>query len=546
MKKNLLIIVGLISLTIPTVIPFFNSKFFYTQDYIFIARLNQISVALSDGSFPVRWAPDLRYGEPTFNFYAALPYYLGFLIHLLGINFIWVAKILFILSSILSALTMFIFSQKLFGKKGAFLATALYTYAPYRAVDLYVRGALSEAWAFVFFPLIFYTALLLSEKVNLRRIGFLALSLSGLFLTHNVTTLMFLPFFALYTIYLFLMQKKWKLIFPVLSSLVLAFGLSAFFLLPASFERDLIQTKFLTVGYFDFRAHFVAIPQFFSTFWGYGSSLWGQDDGLSFQVGLSNWAALILALILGITHRKDKKMLGLFGFLAISFLLSLFLQHNRSALIWEAIPLMAFIQFPWRFLSISIFIAAVAGGAITVYFKGKLRFVYVVLFIFIVLSPILYFRPQKYVDDSFFEKFLNKEIMKKGVDLTKDYLPVWVQTTDAPPLNYPEAEKGRIEVISFEKKTGFASSQINVLEDSIIEAPITYFPGWVVLTQGKEVTMENPSRKGVIRFKLLKGSYNLEFKFKDTPVRMIANIISLSSAVLLAAFLVLKRIPKND
>lgn len=546
MKKKLLIIVSLVLLTLPTILPFFNSKFFYTQDYIFIARLNEISAALNDGSFPVRWAPDLRYGEPTFNYYAALPYYLGALIHLIGINFIWVAKILFVLSSILSAITMFIFSQKLFGKKGAFLTAALYVYAPYRAVDLYVRGALSEAWAFVFFPLIFYTALMVSEKVNLRRISFLAISLSGLFLTHNVATIMFLPFFALFILYLILKQNNWKLIFPVLISLGLALGLSAFFLLPAYFERGFIQTKYLTVGYFDFRAHFVAIPQFFSIFFGYGSSLWGLDDGLSFQVGLANWITLVLAVILGFIYRKDKKMLGLFGFLGLSFTLSLFLQHNRSAFIWEAIPLMAFIQFPWRFLAISVFIAAVAGGAVTSYLKGRLRFVYIILFIFIILSPLFYFKPQKYVDDSFFEKFLNKEIMKKGVDLTKDYLPIWVQTIDGIPLNYPEAEIGRIEVSRFEKKTNLASAQINVLEDSVIEVPITYFPGWVVLANGKEVQMENPAKRGVIRFKLAKGNYNLEFKFKDILVRIIGNIVSLSSAVLLAAFLILKERPKND
>ncbi|MDO8638592.1 MAG: hypothetical protein Q7R43_03380 [Candidatus Daviesbacteria bacterium] len=540
MKKKLLIIVGLVLLTLPTVLPFFNSKFFYTQDYIFIARLNEISAALSDGSFPVRWAPDLRYGEPTFNYYAALPYYLGALIHLIGINFIWVAKILFILSSILSAISMFIFTKKLFGKKGAFLATALYVYAPYRAVDLYVRGALSEAWAFVFFPLIFYTALLLSEKLNLKRLAFLALSLSGLFLTHNVATIMFLPFFALFVLYLILKQRNWKLIFPVLSSLVLGLGLSAFFLLPAAFERDLIQTKYLIVGYFDFRAHFVAIPQFFSTFWGYGSSLWGPTDGLSFQIGLANLATLTLAVILGLIHRKDKKMLLLCGFLGLSFTLSLFLQHNRSAFIWEAIPLMAFIQFPWRFLAVSIFIAAVVGGAVTVYLTGKLRFVYVVLFILIVLSPILYFKPQKYVDDSFFEKFLDKEIMKKGVDLTKDYLPIWVQTTDAPPLNYPEAEKGRIEVLRFEKKTNLASAQINVLEGSVIEVPITYFPGWTVIANEKSLELENPSERGVIKFKLSTGSYDLRFEFRDTSVRMAGNYISIMSAAFLAAFLTLK------
>ena len=545
MKKRLLIIFGLILLTLPTVLPFFNSKFFYTQDYIFIARLHQISTALSDGSFPVRWAPDFRYGEPTFNFYAALPYYFGSIIHFLGFNFIWVAKFLFILSSLLSAFTMYIFAEKLFGKKGAFMSVALYTYAPYRAVDLYVRGALSEAWAFVFFPLIFYCTLLLSEKINLKRIACLALSLAGLFLTHNVTTLMFLPFFGLFILYLIIKQKNWKLIFPLFSSLILGFGLASFFLLPASFEKDFIQTKYLTVGYFNFRAHFVAYSQFFSTFWGYGSSLWGRDDGLSFQVGLANWVTLGLAAILGIIDKKDKKFLTLLVFLGLSFLLSLFLQHNKSGFIWEAIPLMAFIQFPWRFLAISVFISAIVGGAITPFLNGKFKLLYFVLFIFVIIAPILYFKPQKYIDDNFFDKFLNKEIMKQGVDLTKDYLPIWVQTTDASPLNYPEAQTGKMAVSSFEKKTGRAFSQMSVYEDSVIEVPISYFPGWTVIANGKMVDLEEPGVRGVIKFKLPKGNYHVEFEFKDTPVRMIGNIISIISAAILAAFLILKKTPKN-
>lgn len=514
-------------LTLPTILPFLNKKFFYTQDYIFIARLNQINVAVADGNIPPRWAPDLRSGEPTFNFYAALPYYLGVLIHSLGFNFIWVAKILFILSSILSSLTMYIFAEKLFGKKGAFLSAFLYTYAPYRAVDFYVRGALSEAWAFVFFPLIFYTALSLSEKVTVKKIVYLGFSLAGLFLTHNVTTLMFLPFFVLFCIYLMVKEKKWLLLFPFLSSFILGFGVSSFFLLPAMFERSFIQTDYLIVGYFNFRAHFVAFSQFFSTFWGYGSSVWGREDGLSFQVGLGNWLILILLIIFGIIKRKDKKYLLSAVFLGVSFVLSVFLQHNKSAFIWEAIPLMAFIQFPWRFLSVSIFIMAIAGGLVTTLLTGKLKFIYFFLFIFVFLTTISYFKPKEYADDSFFDKFLNKETMRQGVDLTKDYLPIWVQTTEGEILRLPETKMGKIEVKSYNKQTSFAQSQINVLSDAEIVVPITYFPGWIVLANGKVIDQMEPSERGLIRFNLPPGSYNLKFEFRDTPVRIIGNIISL-------------------
>ncbi len=529
------IIFFVILITLPTVLPFFNTRFFYTQDHIFIARLNQMSAALSDGHFPVRWAPDLRYGEPIYNFYAPLPYYFGALIHTLGFNFIWVSKILFILSSILSALTMYVFARLLFSKKGAFLATVLYVYAPYRAVDLYVRGALSETWAFVFFPLIFYASILLSEKVNLKRISFLSLTLAGLFLTHNVTTLMFLPFLGLWWIYLLFKDKNWKLILSFAGSFTLGLGLAAFFLLPALFESSFIQTKYLTVGYFNFRAHFVAYGQFFSTFWGYGSSLWGLDDGLSFQIGLAHWATLVLALCIGFIYIKKKKPLSLLIFLGGSFLLSLFLQHNKSAFVWEAIPPMAFIQFPWRFLTISIFLVAIAGGVIADYL-GRFKIIYFILVGLIILININYFRPKEYVDNSFFDKFLYPEIMRTGRDLTKDYLPIWVKTTDGPPLNYLEAEEGSINVLGFEKKTAFASAQVNVLSDSLIVVPIAYFPGWTVMANGKNISLEKPLEQGLIRFKLPVGTYNIKFELKDTYVRLIGNFISLSSLLVLILF----------
>lgn len=544
MRKIILPILFLVLITLPTLLPFFNSRFFYTQDYIFIARLSQMSTALSSGDFPIRWAPDLRYGEPIFNYYAPLPYYLGSFIHLLGFNFIWVAKILFMLSTFFSAVTMYIFASKLFGKKAGIFSAVLYTYAPYRAVDMYVRGSLSETWAFVFFPLIFYASYLIAKKWSFFNIGLLALSLAGLFLTHNVTTLMFLPFLVFWWIYLIISEKRWEIIIPLIVAFLLGFGLSASFLLPASFERDFIQTKYLTVGYFNFRAHFVAVKQFFSTFWGYGSSLWGPVDGLSFQVGLVNWAVLGLAGILTIILRKERKLLSLVLFLGMSFALSIFLQHNKSGFIWEAIPIMAFIQFPWRFLAISIFIVSILGAAVMPYLKNKFSIIYFLLIAAAIASTYLYFKPEKYVDDSFFDKFLNIEKMQKGIDLTKDYLPIWVQTIDAPPLNYPESTDGKIEVSKFEKRGAKALAQINVLTDSTIEVPITYFPDWTVWANSKIVDLEKPLERGLIRFKLPTGNYEVKFELKDTPVRILGNTISLISLLSLTLLLVLKKIYK--
>lgn len=537
MKKKLFIPLVLLLIVIPTLIPLLNSRFFYTQDHIFIARLNQMFTALSDGQFPVRWSPDLRYGEPTFNFYAPLPYYIGAIIHLLGFNFIWTAKILFMLSVILSAMAMYLLANSLFGRKAGFFAAVLYTYAPYRAVDMYVRGSLSETWAFIFFPLIFYSSLVLIKNTNLKNIILLSLSLAGLFLTHNVSTLMFLPFLIFWWLYLLFTEKKWKAILHLILASILGFGLAAFFLLPAFFETNFIQTKYLTVGYFNFRIHFVAFKQLFSLFWGYGSSVWGPDDGLSFQIGLAHW--LIMALLLGVVLilRTKRKAVEWSLFLGISFLFSLFLQHSKSDFIWEAISAMEYIQFPWRFLAISIFLISISGAAVINYLKVARVFIYIGI-IFIVMVNLLYFRPKDYVDDSFFDKFLNTEKMHQGIDLTKDYLPIWVTTTEGDRFDLPRSEEGKVIITNLQKGSIKYNFTVEAFSGSLLEVPITYFPGWQVKVNNQPVQQTLPSTTGLIRFELPPGQSQVKIEFVDTSIRKIGNIISAVLVLLVVLLLV--------
>lgn len=509
-----------------------------------------MTTALSEGQFPVRWAPDLRYGEPLFNFYAPLPYYLGALIKISGISYIWVAKILFILSAFLSGLAMYFFCKEIFDKKSAFLAALLYVYAPYRAVDMYVRGALSETWVFVFFPLIFHATLLLSRKVNLKRIIFLSLSLAGLFLTHNISTIMFAPFLGLFMLYLLVINKeKLKILISFFVSSVLSFGIAASYLLPAFFEKQFIQTQYLVVGYFNFRTHFVALSQFFSTFWGYGTSGYGINDGLSFQVGIINWIMVAVSLFLAIIFRKDRKYLGIFLCLGISFFLSLLLQHTKSDFIWESIPLMAFIQFPWRFLAISIFIASITGALVMNYLQkisflsseNKFKIIFIALIFGIIAVNLQYFRPKEYVDDSFFDKFQNVETLHKGVDLTKDYLPIWVQTTEGDRFDTPRAQTGKIEVSGIQKTSVTYNASISVLSNSLIEMPVTFFPGWEVLANNQIIAQRSPSKMGLIRFELPQGNFNIHTELKDTPIRIIGNEVSVFSLVIIVLLFGLRK-----
>lgn len=524
--------------TIPATLSLTKPGFFPTQDYIYVARVYQMNKALHDGQFPVRWVPDFRYGEPLFNFYAPLPYYAGALTADLGFSYLVTVKLLFGVGFLLSGLAMYLLAREFFGKIGGFLASIFYIYAPYHSVDVYVRGALSESWALIFFPLIFLTAYRLSESPSVKKMVSLALSLAGLFFTHNIMTILFMPFFIAWCIFLLWQKRSYRLVSYFIPALFLGVGIAASFLLPAFFEKEFVQSDKLIRGYFDFRGHFVAIPQFFSTFWGYGASLWGAKDDMSFQVGLAHWAAILTVLALAIKFRKLKVNL-LIIFLTLEFLFSLFMQHNRSAPIWEAFSLLAFTQFPWRFLGISIFFASVLAGAVALYLPVKYqRAVALPVAVIVVLSYIGYFRPDSYYLDSVDSHYISEEILSKDDRLPKDYLPIWVKHIASQKLATPSALMGEAQINDFKKHSKSASFQINIIEDSVVDTPITYYPGWEVRANNNLVSLEQPGDLGLVRFKLPKGSYRVDMELKDTPIRAVANLISVVS-ILLAVLLVI-------
>ena len=192
-----------------------------------------------------------------------------------------------------------------------------------------MRGDVTESFAIAIVPLIFYFALKLIKKGEVKYITFLSISL-GLFLTsHNIMILLFMPPFFAVVLYWLISQGK-KNFRKLMLSFLIGTGLAAFFIIPAYFEKNLVQIENLIRLDLDFRAHFVTINQlFFNRTWDYGASVPGPNDTISFQIGWPHWWLVILAaitLIFGI--KKEKKATFNFALLLLGiFLYSIFMTH---------------------------------------------------------------------------------------------------------------------------------------------------------------------------------------------------------------------------
>ncbi|KPJ70121.1 hypothetical protein AMJ51_02540 [Microgenomates bacterium DG_75] len=245
--------------------------YFSMHDDVQVMRLQQMEKCFQDGQIPCRWVPDMGagYGHPLFNYHPVFPYYLGMIFRFFGLSFINIAKILFWLTFLFSGVFIYLLVKDFYGKWAGLVASSFYLFAPYHAVEIFVRGALTEAWAVALFPLILWSVY---KLIKTKKFFFFILSLFSLtflLLSHNVMRVVFL----------------W------------AIGLASFFVLPAFFEKSLVTLEQHTTGYYNFRHHFVTVKQLFiSRHWGYGPSKLGPDDDLSFQIGWPHWWITIIAL----------------------------------------------------------------------------------------------------------------------------------------------------------------------------------------------------------------------------------------------------------
>jgi hypothetical protein len=79
-----------------------------------LQRLQQLTVALGDGHFPVRWMPDANYGYgyPFYNYYAPLSIYIASFFRLLGFAFVPAIKLTQLAGFLVAAGSMFILGRR--------------------------------------------------------------------------------------------------------------------------------------------------------------------------------------------------------------------------------------------------------------------------------------------------------------------------------------------------------------------------------------------------------------------------------------------------
>ncbi len=230
------------------------------------------------------------------------------------------------------------------------LTAALYLFCTYCWSDLYNRGAVGEALAGIFIPLVLqaaYTLFYRGGKGWLR----LTIGFAGLLLSHNISSFLTLIWFALFTLLHFrkLIHKP-QIFVKILAAGLLGFLLTAWFSLP--------MLEQLNSGLYRISTYFnqgESLQSLGNTFTGLLTLIPFDHDHLTTTCGLC--LLVMPALIFSVPARKGIRYIRI---IAISGYAMLFMTMKYFP--WSLFPFMSFMQFPHRFFTISAPFLALASG----------------------------------------------------------------------------------------------------------------------------------------------------------------------------------------
>jgi len=454
------------------------------------------------------WAKEVLggIGSPILMLNYQLPYMLNELWHRLGATIFDSYKLTLGITYILSGVLMYLALRKRYSRNAAWVGALLYTLAPYRMVDIYVRGALGEAMSFMFPPLLIW-----GYSSGIKPL--LILGWAGLFLTHPVASAAFSAFFLGYC----LVTKEnfdW-------TSYLIAVGIAAFNILPT-----LVYTKltYYSPTLSDTLLMFPTLGQLFHSAWGYGVSMPGLTDGMSFEIGLVQLMILAAGIIYSLIKReKESSYLSGMVVLVILFILPI------TSFVYKLF-LGQFIDFPWRLLLCVVFGTAWIGAEMLEKIReGSSRILVAIITLLLLVFTIPIAHTNRYWESHHDEEFFSRETG----DSYGEYAPRTRTTRDSAPFGKrAEIIRGEGEIQTLIEKSNQQQYKVRVSSDQAeMRINTAYFVGWQIpenCSVTKERTLPQIDDSGLIVCHLKRGEQTIEIKYVTPLAQKVGNLVTLA------------------
>ena len=573
-RTSALLLAALVCL--PALAPALAPGWFEGHDDLHIYRLVEYDLALRDGQIPPRWFPDVSagYGNPHPIYYAPLFYLTAEIFHLAGAGVILSLKGAILVFLLGAAVAMYHYARLFLGPAASLVAAAAYTYAPYHLLDLYVRKAFSEFTVFAFLPLLLLAFHNLRVRGSRWDMILGALAMAGMSTAHTISTMMAPALLTAYALVLTLRydapdrENRWRWVGRAAAAMTIGYAIAGFFMAPAFLERNEINLKIYTEAYVDYHKHFVYPQQLIWWPWDFGMSLPGLKDKMSFRLGLLQIAGTLLSAWFlysrprgGPAARTGRTHALFFAGLTV---VAVFMTLPASTAVWGLLPPLKFVQFPWRFLTLTTLstaflcgyafhhlaparrepwgpawavcavfaLSAWGGGTLGVHLRvpeARVGFEEKPYNNMIDLGPDVTSPPEPF-DGSFVKNHTLRWIDHLPPDVS--FMGLNQTDLDRPRI---QVESGSGEVSGLTSRSWITRFHVEAATPIRMRANIYRFPGWTVRADGAEIPLvEVPKQRRVIFFDLPAGSHDVEVVFERTRARWIGDLLTLAGLGALA------------
>ncbi len=538
-------------LAIPALAPLLHGELLCTHDNdLHYHRLIALRHAIENGSPFSRWTPGLAfgYGYPFFNYRGALGYYLGELYYLLGLGIPAALNLTYALSLLAAGWGAYLLGRDLWRSSLAgILVSVAYMYAPYQFIDSLYRGNLPESVALGLFPFILWLFVVYLQRPRPITLTAAALSVTLLFLSHNISSLLFAPFLGLALLVLAWAHRAGlRTTLYAVGALGLGFVLAGFYWLPAVLEQDMV-TLFMsyTTRNNDFHFNFPRLGEILAPPFASDASL--INPPLTIPLGLPLALLAVIGLVVAWRGRSKNRIVALF--FAVAAAGYLFLATPASVWLWENLPLVRFVQFPWRLIGRATLPAAVLVGALVPALPRRWWVAVVLAAISILVTTALpWLYPTRCPAPAFPELAdlydYERETGLVGVDPEGSYFPRWVaQRPSGSPMEAALRAGGaarRFDLGAMPEGARLLGEVYGPNRAEIeLESPVPfqalyhtfYFPGWVAGVDGELAPINPTEPEGLISFLVPAGRHTVTIRWEPTPLRRLAAGLSLLAAV---------------
>lgn len=519
--------------------------------------------AVLGGELFPRWLPDLYggYGSPIFFFYAPLPYALTELFRWLGAGALWAPKLALVALWFAGAFGARSVGRRLFGAEAGWVAFGAWALSPYLLLDLYVRSAFGEIAGLALLPWAFAALLAVDPErpaVGVARAG---LAFALLVVAHNIVALLAAPALGLVAL-----AARGRTRWLRLAALAGGLALSAWFWLPALVEKELVfAEESLTLGQFSIERNLLAPSALLPwrvqlEFPAHAGAAFDFRLGPLFWLGLvlSPWAARRLS---------GTSRTGAVG-AAVALVGLLVLCLGVSGPLWRALPLVRFVQFPFRLFGPASLAAVLLAAAAVAATAPRWRAVAAGLALLVAglgarplldqaryglvdtrtletrvfrrqeIGPALASDPDLVDPLDFVGVALDARIAYSGTS-RDDYLPRTVGRKP-PPLPgtaavIPPAPDAPVEVVEASRRGTRLSADVRVSAPTTLLFHQFFYPGWRARVDGAVRAVRAEPLFGRIEVPLEPGDRKVEVTLGSTPTRRLGAGASLLAALLLVA-----------